>query len=143
MRKRFNETFERADFARGKCVESNTSASTTNQTVNKLIYDKAMEIARAAALDELENNHSSVPIAPEPSSASPSDERVSAWDVQACLLAYETAAIMLGCLLEPAKGAGSGEGEEGEADSSLLAVEPFITSISHRCEALRTRLPVS
>lgn len=155
LKKRFNETFEKAEYARGKASEAIVSGS-SNVDVNRIIYDKAMEIARAAALEELENNHTTfsvgsrgggeggggVGVVPgglsgtSPSSLS-SDGRGTAampgagletleedapqhspavgtrWDIQACLLAYETAEIMLASLLDATRldrGAGAASG---------------------------------
>ncbi|PWN18775.1 kinase-like protein [Microstroma glucosiphilum] len=154
LRRRFNETCDKADFARSKCSEVSTATSESNQqAVNKLIYDKALEIGRAAALDELENNHANVNVnvnlnanvgsSPE-SNTPPSLSGAGQWDIQACLLAYETAAVMLSCLLSSsAEGdaSGAGGGAAGEMEETTgLTVEPFFKSINHRSQALRRRI---
>ncbi|KDN41229.1 hypothetical protein K437DRAFT_178779 [Tilletiaria anomala UBC 951] len=116
LRARFNETYEKADFARARCGEMPPSA----QFIDKLIFDKALEIARAAAVDELENNREGV-----------------AWDSARCLLAYETASSMLLALLDP--------GEEGMSlsQNSIATIEKFSRSISKRLKALQDRIDPS
>lgn len=153
LKKRFNETFEKAEFARSKAQESGSNVV----NVNRLIYDKAMEIARAAALDELENNHTTISVTsgsrqPKPSgnvsgtspSSLSSDGRGSAigaatpesnqaWDIHACLLAYETAEIMLASLLDATRldaGAEIATGHVATAaapspeDTTALTIQP-------------------
>lgn len=111
--------------------------------MNKLIYDKALEIGRAAALDELENNHANaninVNVGSSPESNTPPSMSgaggAGQWDIQACLLAYETAAVMLSCLLSSGsegEGAGGGAGEMEETTG--LTVEPC------ECPSARTEL---
>ena len=96
LRARFNESFEKANFAKARCGEIPPSA----QFIDKLIFDKALEMARAAAVDELENNREG-----------------STWDPARCLLAYETASSMLLALLDP--------GEEGMtlSQNSISTIE--------------------
>lgn len=160
LRKRFNVTFEKAEIARSRTVaapgstsanrhsSSPSSGSSTSppplaaSTVNRLIYDKAMEIARAAALDELENNHKTVTInaigsspdvnatgaAPPgaPSSSSPNaTSQTAQWDIHACLLAYETAGIMLSSLLETTVTSSQVE------ETAALTVEPCKYLVPH------------
>ena len=109
-RARFNEGYDKADFARSKCGEIPESAA----HVDRLIFDKALEVARAAAMDELENNR-------------------DGWDCNHCLLAYETAQSMLNALLDP--------GEEGLAlsDGSIGTIEKFVKSISKRIAAMQSK----
>ncbi|EPQ27586.1 uncharacterized protein PFL1_04724 [Pseudozyma flocculosa PF-1] len=112
LRARFNEGYDKADFARSKCGEIPESA----QHVDRLIFDKALEVARAAALDELENN-----------------QQGSGWDANHCLLAYETASSMLMALLDP------GEEGMGLSDGSIATIEKFVKSINKRLVALQTK----
>ncbi|KAN0064114.1 Serine/threonine-protein kinase [Thecaphora frezii] len=112
LRARFNEGYDKADFARSKCDEIPESA----QHVDRLIFDKALEVARAAALDELENN-----------------QEGSGWDANHCLLAYETAKSMLMALLDP------GEEGMGLSDGSIGTIEKFVKSINKRLIALQAK----
>ncbi|PWN29201.1 Pkinase-domain-containing protein [Jaminaea rosea] len=150
LRKRFAETMERAESVRNKMktlqLRSAGAGAAGGQlaspvNVDKIIYDKAMQLARAAAIDELEHQSpavapSAVNISGSPSgtptaagSASSASPSSSTWDVHACLLAYETAEVMLGTLIEGAEGGGTS-----------LTVQPFIRSIGHRCQILRARV---
>lgn len=178
LRRRFNETYERADFARSRATSSGggggvgdsamaaarphsaspdsqpppsptsatTATATATATVNKLIYEKAMELSRAAALDEMEHSHEPIFLAHHHGGAqgdSDASSSIPTWDVGACLLAYETAEIMLTCLLEPAAAdTGVASGAAG-GDQTRATVEPFIKSIHKRSGALRKRLASS
>ncbi|CAO1614108.1 unnamed protein product [Parajaminaea phylloscopi] len=167
LMKRFNETVEKAEAASSR-TGGNAGAAVN---VNKIIYNKAMEIARAAALDELENNHTTVSVGgaepagsvdgTSPSSMSPDGAAAAPptssapWDIHACLLAYETAEIMLASLLAtPRLDAGTANASAAAAsqgvdpppspndtvqDSTALTIAPFLKSIGHRCQILRSR----
>lgn len=174
LRARFNDGYDKADFARGKCGEIPESA----QHVDKLIFDKALEIvrvysllifsprcfaslsrsiigihlgmtltqqflflfpfpmshfpfpfsrphrpphpqARAAALDELENNREDL-----------------GWDPDNCLLAYETALSMLHAVLdtgdEAEAGSGSGLGLNLEDQQTIDKCELMSASANER-----------
>ncbi|SNX88050.1 related to APG1 - essential for autophagocytosis [Melanopsichium pennsylvanicum] len=110
LRARFNEVYDKADFARSRCNELPESA----QQVDKLIFDKAVEVARAAATDELENNREG-----------------SGWDPSHCLLAYETASSMLSSLLDP------GEDALSLSEGSILMIDKYVKSITKRLNALQ------
>lgn len=110
LRARFNEVYDKADFARSRCQELPESA----QQVDKLIFDKAVEVARAAATDELENNREG-----------------SGWDPSHCLLAYETASSMLSSLLDP------GEDALSLSEGSILMIDKYIKSINKRLVTLQ------
>ncbi|GAB5593238.1 Serine/threonine-protein kinase [Umbelopsis nana] len=49
MRERFNECLDRASYAKNKCEDENG----VNACVEKLLYDRALEMSRAAAVNEL------------------------------------------------------------------------------------------
>ncbi|KAI9289116.1 kinase-like domain-containing protein [Umbelopsis sp. AD052] len=49
MRERFNECLDRASYAKNKCEDENA----VNACVEKLLYDRALEMSRAAAVNEL------------------------------------------------------------------------------------------
>lgn len=110
LRARFNEVYDKADFARSRCNELPESA----QQVDKLIFDKAVEVARAAATDELENNRDG-----------------SGWDPSHCLLAYETASSMLSSLLDP------GEDALSLSEGSILMIDKYVKSINKRLSTLQ------
>ncbi|SJX66583.1 related to APG1-essential for autophagocytosis [Sporisorium reilianum f. sp. reilianum] len=110
LRARFNEVYDKADFARSRCNELPESA----QQVDKLIFDKAVEVARAAATDELENNREG-----------------SGWDPSHCLLAYETASSMLSSLLDP------GEEALSLSEGSILMIDKYVKSINKRLSTLQ------
>lgn len=110
LRARFNEVYDKADFARSRCNELPESA----QQVDKLIFDKAVDVARAAATDELENNREG-----------------SGWDPSHCLLAYETASSMLSSLLDP------GEDALSLSEGSILMIDKYVKSINKRLSTLQ------
>ncbi len=110
LRARFNEVYDKADFARSRCNELPESA----QQVDKLIFDKAVEVARAAATDELENNREGC-----------------GWDPSHCLLAYETASSMLSSLLDP------GEEALSLSEGSILMIDKYVKSINKRLTSLQ------
>ncbi|PWZ00417.1 kinase-like protein [Testicularia cyperi] len=110
LRARFNEGYDKADFARSKCGEIPESA----QQVDKLIFDKAVEVARAAAMDELENNREG-----------------SGWEPGQCLLAYETASSMLMSLLD------LGEDGMSMSEGSISMIEKYVKSINKRLTVLQ------
>ncbi|CDR98972.1 related to APG1-essential for autophagocytosis [Sporisorium scitamineum] len=110
LRARFNEVYDKADVARSRCNELPESA----QQVDKLIFDKAVEVARAAATDELENNREG-----------------SGWDPSHCLLAYETASSMLSSLLDPS------EDVLSLSEGSILMIDKYVKSINKRLSALQ------
>lgn len=82
--------------------------------VDRHIFDKALELARTAALDELENNHG-----------------IPGWDSSRCILAYETASSLLAGLLDPA------DENLALSTNSISTVEKFLKSIHKRLGALQ------
>lgn len=121
LRAKFHDGYERASFARSKAAEEMPASA---QNVDKMIFDKALEVARGAALDELERSGSS-------------RQSSSGWNAEHCLLAYETANTMLMALLDP--------GEDGMALSSgaVATIEKFAWSITKRMTSLqRTNDPL-
>jgi serine/threonine-protein kinase ULK/ATG1 len=116
LRARFNDGYERANFARSKATSEEMPDSAQN--VDKMIFDKALEIARGAALEELGSNR---------------DVNDQSWSADKCLLAYETASSMLMALLDP--------GEDGMelSDASTGTIERFVKSIQKRMASLQRR----
>ncbi|WFC97468.1 non-specific serine/threonine protein kinase [Malassezia yamatoensis] len=112
FRTRFQVCYDRSMYARNICNSANLPENL--QVVDRQIFDKALELARAAALDELEGNR---------------DE--FHWDSTSCLLAYETAASLLQGLLDP------GEDHMGLSTNSIFMVEKFLKSIQKRMSALQ------
>lgn len=131
IRERFNECLERAEYAQTKLdeirakqakrqsLESNElqqTGTTTNSkiTAEKLIFDRAMEMSRQAAVDELLNR-----------------------DLPVCEVSYGTAVWMLEAILEPGEAADS---EEFLNEEDKGIVDNFIAQISHRLNVLRKKL---
>ncbi|KAI3623500.1 ATG1 [Malassezia furfur] len=113
FRTHFQRCYERSMYARGLCSPSTLPDNV--QQADRQIFDKALELARAAALDELEGNRDGL-----------------SWDPTSCVLAYETAASLLQGLLDP------GEEHMGLSMNSVLLVEKFLKSIHKRLGALQT-----
>ncbi|MCO5591470.1 hypothetical protein L7F22_045453 [Adiantum nelumboides] len=115
LRAKFNDGYERASFARSKASEEMPDSA---QNVDKMIFDKALEIARGAALEELGSNR---------------DVSDQSWNADKCLLAYETASSMLMALLDP------GEDEMDLSDGSTGTIEKFVKSIQKRMASLQRK----
>ncbi|GAA5917925.1 hypothetical protein JCM6882_006505 [Rhodosporidiobolus microsporus] len=127
FRQRFNECFDKADFAKTRCTGDEIPESAA--FAEKLIYDRALELSRAAAVNELRGE-------------SPAD----------CETAYETALWMLYALLDEtlagpspsaspsATGAGAGAVSNPAADEDRATVERFVKSIGGRLVALRRKI---
>ncbi|KAE8242532.1 hypothetical protein A4X13_0g7118 [Tilletia indica] len=113
LRTRFNDTYEKVEFAKARSGDLPESA----QDTDKLIFERALEIARVAAVDEMENNREG-----------------TGWDRGNCVLAYETAHTMLLTLLDPS------EQDMALSETSVVTVEKFVRSISKRLQALRVPL---
>ncbi|WFD31889.1 non-specific serine/threonine protein kinase [Malassezia sp. CBS 17886] len=117
FRAHFTEGYEKAMFARTCCSAQHLPESI--QHVDRLIFDKALELARAAALEELEGNR----------------DAQYGWDATGCILAYETASSLLLGLLDPS------EDRIGLSVNSVSTVEKFLKSINKRLGAL-SRAPM-
>ncbi|KAG0177747.1 Serine/threonine-protein kinase [Apophysomyces sp. BC1021] len=115
MRGRFNECLERASFEGSKCKKNGVGTS-----VERLLYDRALEISRAAAVHELVGEN--MPICEED---------------------YQRAIWMLEAILETAVDATTtttiNGGEVIEEDDRLI-IRRFIDSIQHRILVLRKKL---
>lgn len=91
--------------------------------MNKLIFDKALEIARCAALDELENNHGRAD---------------STFDANRCMLAYETASgLLCGLLDSPNEKEEDGGVAAAVLGSSAELGEAAIATIE-KCECIQS-----
>lgn len=142
IRDKFNESLEKAEFVRLRLEEANsiianekseriirsTDLNTPDLTeksdepaiAEKLIFDRALEMSRSAAVNELVKE-----------------------DLKGCELAYSTAIWMLEALLDEDTNPGS-EGEEGKLDSEdKVTVEKFIISIGNRLSVLKRKLEQS
>lgn len=117
FRSRFHEGYEHSLQARAHTNPG--MGSDPAQYLDRIIFDKALELARAAALEELEGHQ----------------PRRDAWDPTHCVLAYETAASLLLGLLDP------GEERMGLSAHSVSAVEKFLQSITKRLGALQAGTP--
>lgn len=114
LRTAFNDGFERANFARSKSSEEMPESA---QYIDKMIFEQALEIARGAAVDELENNRV--------------DDQ--SWNAERCLLAYETACTMLQGLLDP------GDANNDLSASAMGTIEKFVRSISKRMASIQRK----
>lgn len=86
------------------------------QYIDRQIFDKALELARMAALDELEGNK---------------QQGALAWDPTHCIVAYETASSLLLGLLDPC------EDRMTPAVHLSSTIEKFLKSITKRLSALQ------
>ncbi|GAA5961702.1 hypothetical protein JCM21900_000638 [Sporobolomyces salmonicolor] len=111
FRQRFNECFDKADFAKTRAHDEIPEAAAFAE---KLVYDRALELSRAAAVNELRGEN-------------PAD----------CETAYESALWMLYALLDDTMSAQTGD---GVPDEDCATVNRFIASIRARLEALRKKI---
>ncbi|GAA5936528.1 serine/threonine protein kinase ATG1 [Sporobolomyces koalae] len=110
FRQRFNECFDKADFAKNRSQEEIPDSAAFAE---KLVYDRALELSRAAAVNELRGEN-------------PGD----------CETAYETALWLLQALLDETMSAQDG----GQTDEDRTTVNRFVASIRARLEALRKKI---
>lgn len=131
MREKFNECLEKAEFIRLTLQEANTLLSNeenseymensksvaekTRVVAEKLIFDRALEMSRNAAVNELVKE-----------------------DLKGCELAYSTAIWMLEALLDE----DSSNDEDRLDDEDKAMVEKFIVSIGNRLSVLKRKLEV-
>ncbi|KAL7342541.1 Serine/threonine-protein kinase ATG1 [Rhodotorula toruloides] len=117
FRQRFNECFDKADFAKTRCGEEIPESATYAE---KLVYDRALELSRAAAVNELRGEN-------------PTD----------CETAYETALWMLYALLDDTIRTPN-TATPAEIEEDRTTVTRFVQSITGRLQALRKKIaPVS
>ncbi|BGP25284.1 Serine/threonine-protein kinase [Rhodotorula toruloides] len=117
FRQRFNECFDKADFAKTRCGEEIPESATYAE---KLVYDRALELSRAAAVNELRGEN-------------PTD----------CETAYETALWMLYALLDNTIRTPN-TATPAEIEEDRTTVTRFVQSITGRLQALRKKIaPVS
>lgn len=119
FRARFEENYEKSMHARAQCDPSSLTEATSH--IDRQIFDKALELARTAALEELEGNK----------------RNPSGWDATPCILAYETASSLLLGLLDPS------EDRMGLSMHSISTVEKFLQSISKRLGVLSPHPPAA
>lgn len=118
FRTRFSESYEKSITARSYCHAPILPGM--DQHLDRQIFDKALELARAAALEELEQN-----------------QNVYTWDSTKCVLAYETASSLLLGLLDPC------DDRMGLSTNSVSTVEKFLLSITKRLDALNQATSVA
>lgn len=138
IREKFNESLEKAEFIRLRLEEANaaitkekTNESTdyffnsgdidsppTKVIAEKLIFDRALEMSRNAAVNELVKE-----------------------DLKGCELAYSTAIWMLEALLDEEIGQGGPDDERLDSEDRAT-VEKFIISIGNRLSVLKRKLQV-
>lgn len=118
IRNKFNESLEKAEFAQTLLEDSqnkNSNNSNHQQSISaeKLVFDRALEMSRAAAVSELDGK-----------------------DLEGCELSYGTAVWMLEALLEPT------DDNNGLEDDDKQLISKFITSIGERLSSLRKKLEI-
>ncbi|WFD28257.1 non-specific serine/threonine protein kinase [Malassezia nana] len=119
FRARFEVNYDKSVHARAQCDPSSLPESTKH--IDRQIFDKALELARTAALHELEG-HKRDP---------------NGWDATPCILAYETASSLLLGLLDPS------EDRMGLSMHSISTVEKFLQSITKRLRVLTPSPPAA
>ncbi|RUS30352.1 hypothetical protein BC938DRAFT_479504 [Jimgerdemannia flammicorona] len=110
IRDRFNECLEKAEIVKSKCPPEEKDY---NQLMVKLIYDRALEMSRTAAVNELRGA-----------------------DMPGCEHAYQTSIWMLKAILDVQL---QGEDDEAMDDDDQRVVNKFISSITNRLKALRRK----
>ncbi|SAM07914.1 hypothetical protein [Absidia glauca] len=121
MRERFNDCLDRASFEKSRCDRLDTSNDSSsgnnndNPCVEKLLYDRALEMSRAAAVNELVGEN--IP------------------EVRTCEQDYQTAIWMLEAIME----VGDDKDEAIEEDDRNI-INKFIDSIQQRLSILRKKI---
>ncbi|CAO0790614.1 unnamed protein product [Mucor circinelloides] len=110
MREKFNESLERAESIE---TDMNASANVNNSAfVDKLLYDRALEMSRAAAVHELVGEN-----------------------ITECEQDYQTAIWMLEAIYQVRP-----KGEMAIDENDRLIITKFINSIRHRITVLRKKM---
>ncbi|KAK6455079.1 Serine/threonine-protein kinase ATG1 [Scheffersomyces xylosifermentans] len=132
IREKFNESLEKAEFIRLRLEEANasisreeeeqnvspnSSTSSTRIIAEKMIFDRALEMSRNAAVNELVKE-----------------------DLKGCELAYSTAIWMLEALLDDDAPANPEDSEQRLDNEDRAMVEKFIVSIGNRLSVLKKKL---
>ncbi|KAF7730440.1 Serine/threonine-protein kinase [Apophysomyces ossiformis] len=112
MRDRFNQCLDRASFEGSRCEQEDQNGG--GACVEKLLYDRALEMSRAAAVRELVGEN-----------------------ISDCEQDYQTAIWLLEAILEIR---GDGDVVIEEDDRSII--NKFIDSIQHRISVLRKKMEV-
>ncbi|KAK9370908.1 hypothetical protein V1509DRAFT_651121 [Lipomyces kononenkoae] len=120
VRERFNDALEKAEFVRMKLADPSGKGvpqgpdTATGITAEKLIYDRALEMSRAAAINELVGD-----------------------DLPGCEVAYETSLWMLQAILDQ-----DGTAEPVDEDDKRT-VEGYVNSIRNRLASLKKKIEMS
>ncbi|RIB16110.1 kinase-like domain-containing protein [Gigaspora rosea] len=111
VRKRFNECLEKAEYIKSRYL-SEEETNVNGCFVEKLLYDRALEMSRQAAINELTRD-----------------------DLPGCERAYKAAIYMLNAILENPM-------EDGDTidEEDRLTVNNFISSINNRLNSLQKKL---
>ncbi|QPG76280.1 Serine/threonine-protein kinase [Brettanomyces nanus] len=123
IRLRFNESLEKAEFLRLKLAYASERISVDDPrqkdsvVAEKLIFDRALEMSRSAAMNELKNQ-----------------------DFYGCELSYATAIWMLEALLNNKENLSSSKSLEKLDSEDRKTVELFIDSIGNRLKVLRQKI---
>ncbi|GAA5971085.1 hypothetical protein JCM11641_004139 [Rhodosporidiobolus odoratus] len=113
FRHRFNECFDKAEFAKTRCQDEIPESAAYAE---KLVYDRALDLARAAGTNELRGEN-------------PAD----------CETAYETALWLLYSLLDDALSGPAARHDPG-AEEDRTTVNRFVQSITTRLRDLRKKI---
>ncbi|GMM53973.1 serine/threonine protein kinase [Maudiozyma humilis] len=131
IRDKFNDSLQKAETMRSKLVQSasverqgNNSNDSDEMFLERLLYDRALEVAKNAARLEIAGNNTA-----------------------ACELAYATSLWMLSAVLDDTVPEHRGDTQDHGASSNLDTddreiIQRYIESISGRLKALRSSQPV-
>jgi len=124
IRSKFNECLEKAEYLREKLVNSTDSKDISNGrgqwvVAEKLIFDRALEMSKNAALNEMKNR-----------------------DLYGCELTYSTAIWMLEALLNNEENVSASKTFDKLDDSDRKTVQGFINVIGKRLLLLRKKIEV-
>ncbi|VEU23457.1 DEKNAAC104702 [Brettanomyces naardenensis] len=122
IRLRFNESLEKAEFLRLKLAEASEKSPDFEgirdaAVAEKMIFDRALEMSRSAAMKELKNE-----------------------DLVGCELSYSTAIWMLEALLYNEEAVGASKSLEKLDTEDRKTVEMFVDSIGNRLKVLRQKI---
>lgn len=111
MRDTFNESLDKAEYVQARRDALSKKNIDINVTAEKLLFDRALEMSRAAAVSEMMGE-----------------------DLDNCSVSYGTALYMLEAILD------TDQQDDGLGETDRALVEKFIEHVSHRLSKLHRRL---
>jgi serine/threonine-protein kinase ULK/ATG1 len=111
MRDIFNESLDKAEYVQSRRDALQKSDFDVNITAEKLLFDRALEMSRAAAVSEMMGE-----------------------DYENCGVSYGTALYMLEAILE------ADQQDDGLGDTDRALVEKFIEHVGYRLAKLQRKL---